>query len=138
MGRIGDMQSLFGLTARAIRYYEQLGLIESERSGRNMRLYSARARDRLRWIADLRTAGVPLTGIQEVIEMDRRGADRVAQMPVALTKLSELSDQLRAELATVERVSQKLEAELMASRGPAAPTTLVAREPVGPRVRRFA
>ena len=44
---IGDLAREFDLTTRAIRFYEDCGLITPQRSGRN-RVYSARDRTRLK------------------------------------------------------------------------------------------
>ncbi len=116
--RMADIQSLFGMTPRAIRYYEIIGLIEAMRTGANARVFDAKARERLRWIARLRAAGVSLEGIREVVELDADAEGRALQAPVALTKLAELSDRLRAELDQVESATRELEQELVASRRP--------------------
>ena len=47
---------LFGLTARAIRHYEEWGLITAMRDRRNNRCFDERARARLGWISTLRAA----------------------------------------------------------------------------------
>ncbi len=87
--RMADIQSLFGMTPRAIRYYEIVGLIEATRTRTNARVFDAKARERLRWIARLRAAGVSLEGIREVVELDADAEGRALQAAVALTKLAE-------------------------------------------------
>ena len=116
--RMADIQSLFGMTPRAIRYYEIIGLIEATRTGTNARVFDARARERLRWIARLRAAGVSLEGIREVVELDADAEGRALQAPVALTKLAELADRLRTELEQVESATRELEQELVTNRRP--------------------
>ncbi len=137
--RMADIQTLFGMTPRAIRYYEIIGLIQATRTGTNARIFDAKARDRLRWIARLRAAGVSLEGIREVVELDADAESKALQTPVALTKLAELSDRLRAELEQVESATRDLEQELVANRRPRAVETETASIPrLHPVLRRFA
>lgn len=131
------MQSLFGLTPRAIRYYESVGLIETIRTRTNARIFDARARERLRWIARLRAAGVPLEGIRDVVELDADPETKGQQAAMALTKLSELSDQLRSEQDRVENAKRELEEELLSSRRPR-PVNVEAEAPPRPPLRKFA
>lgn len=85
---ISDAMRVFGLSARAFRFYEERGLISARRNRVNARLFDAMTRRRLAWIVNLRSAGVSLHDIHLVLNAeDRRSC--------ALRKLEEC--RLRAE-----------------------------------------
>jgi DNA-binding transcriptional MerR regulator len=64
--KIGELASLFRVTARTIRYYEELGLIEaSNRTEGFHRRYPADAIIRLKRIEELKAMGLTLGQIRE-------------------------------------------------------------------------
>jgi DNA-binding transcriptional MerR regulator len=72
---LGDAVALFGLTPRALRFYEERGLVRAHRDQLNHRYYDAEARRQLAWIAVLRRAGVPLDAIARMLEAELEGED---------------------------------------------------------------
>ncbi|SCL22075.1 MerR family transcriptional regulator, redox-sensitive transcriptional activator SoxR [Micromonospora nigra] len=65
---IGQLSDRSGVTASALRYYEQLGLIHAERTGGNQRRY---ARSELRRVAFIRISqqvGISLDDIREALD----------------------------------------------------------------------
>jgi DNA-binding transcriptional MerR regulator len=68
--RIQEVAAETGLTPRAIRYYEEMGLLApAGRSGGAYRLYDAEDLDRLRFIRGLRDdAGFSLAEIRQLLE----------------------------------------------------------------------
>ena len=68
--RIQEVAEVVGLTSRAIRYYEELGLLEpAARSEGDDRLYDASDVERLRFIRGLRDdAGFSLAHIRQLLE----------------------------------------------------------------------
>lgn len=64
---IGMVKKLTELTARQIRYYEEHGLIEPERTNGNQRLFSFNDVDRLLEIKDLLDKGINLAGIKHLL-----------------------------------------------------------------------
>lgn len=70
--RIQEVAAETGLTTRAIRYYEELGLLEpAARSDGAYRLYDASDLDRLRFIRSLRDdAGFSLAQVGQLLEDD--------------------------------------------------------------------
>ncbi|CAN5598574.1 MerR family transcriptional regulator [soil metagenome] len=68
--RIQEVAAETGLTTRAIRYYEEIGLLEpAARSDGAYRLFDASDLERLRFIKDLRDdAGFSLTQIGQLLE----------------------------------------------------------------------
>jgi len=84
----------FGITARALRYYEEQGLLSPARP-QQTRVYSHRDRVRLRLVLKGRKAGLTLREIRELFDVyDKEGPE--AQQARALPRL-------RAQLAALER-----------------------------------
>ena len=80
--RIGDAIDIYGMTPRAIRYYEHVGLVHAHRDRLNIRYYDDVARERLWWISRLRRAKVSLAVIRRVLaastaEARARAAEKV-------------------------------------------------------------
>ena len=71
---------LSGLHPQTLRQYDRLGLVVPERVGGRNRLYSARDIARLQEVADLSAAGVSLTGIQRVLELEAEVAQLRRQL----------------------------------------------------------
>ncbi len=65
---ITDLSEEFGVTARALRFYEDEGLIAPERQGL-ARIYSRRDRARLAWILRGKRVGFSLNDIREMIDL---------------------------------------------------------------------
>jgi MerR family transcriptional regulator, heat shock protein HspR len=55
---------------QTLRMYEARGLIEPQRSAKNTRLYSQRDVERLRHIQQLTSAGLNLSGVEIVLDME--------------------------------------------------------------------
>jgi DNA-binding transcriptional MerR regulator len=67
---IGDVARRTGMSVKAIRYYEGLGLLaEPERSEAGYRLYSAGDEERLRFIKGGKALGLSLAELKEVLEV---------------------------------------------------------------------
>lgn len=62
--RIGELAKATGATARALRHYEQAGLISSKRAPNGYRLYDERAVTRVRNIRYLLAAGLTLDDVR--------------------------------------------------------------------------
>jgi DNA-binding transcriptional MerR regulator len=71
--RIGELASLFGVTDRTIRYYEELGLLEPEgrRDGAH-RKYPARNAIYIKRIQQMKDYGLTLAEIRDLFELARR------------------------------------------------------------------
>ena len=94
--RIGELAAQVGLTERTIRYYEELGLLESvQRLEGGTRVYTAQDVRRLKFIRKLKLLGLSL---QEMGELEGLYTTRRSNQAV-LPRLVELLD---AHLATVE------------------------------------
>jgi MerR family transcriptional regulator/heat shock protein HspR len=65
---------LVGMGSQTLRLYEHRGLLEPARSGGGTRRYSSADLERLRRIADLVAAGVNLTGVAMVLDLEDANA----------------------------------------------------------------
>ena len=75
---IGEMCDAYGVTARALRFYEDEALIEPERRG-TTRLYSERDRARLSWILRGKRVGLSLADIKQLLDLYDVGDGRETQ-----------------------------------------------------------
>jgi DNA-binding transcriptional MerR regulator len=101
---ISDLAREFDLTTRAIRFYEDMGLLRPTRSGpggRN-RVYSARDRTRLKLTLRAKRLGLSLTEAKEIIDMYDSPRDTGPQLRKFLAVLAEHKRQLEEQLAEVQ------------------------------------
>lgn len=73
--KIGDLASMFGLTARTIRYYEELGLLKSNDRVEGLhRRYPEKNIEYLKRIKQLKTYELSLGEIKEYFDLAERDA----------------------------------------------------------------
>jgi DNA-binding transcriptional MerR regulator len=100
---ITDLAREFGLTTRAIRFYEDQGLLHPQRVGRN-RVYANRDRVRLKLTLRGKRLGLSLSEIRELIDMygaakgDRQQLERFLQV---LKKRRSALEQQREDVEAV-------------------------------------
>lgn len=101
---ISDLAREFDLTTRAIRFYEDMGLLTPERSGpggRN-RVYSNRDRTRLKLTLRAKRLGLSLTEAKDIIDMYDSPRDTGPQLRKFLTVLAQHRQQLEDQLAELQ------------------------------------
>lgn len=82
---ISNLSEEFGVTARALRFYEDEGLIAPERHGL-ARIYSRRDRARLAWILRGKRVGFSLSDIREMIDLYDADEEHEEQRRVTASK----------------------------------------------------
>jgi DNA-binding transcriptional MerR regulator len=98
---ISDLAREFDLTTRAIRFYEDRGLLQPQREGpggRN-RVYSARDRTRLKLTLRAKRLGLSLSEAKEIIEMYDSPRDTGPQLRKFLVILADHRRQLEEQMA---------------------------------------
>lgn len=104
---ISDLSAEFGVTARALRFYEDEGLIAPTRNGLS-RIYSKRDRARLAWIMRAKNVGFSLQEIRDMIDLYDVGDGRSAQRRVTVAKCRERIENLRRQQKDIEAMIAEL------------------------------
>lgn len=101
---ISDLAREFDLTTRAIRFYEDLGLLQPQRSGPGgrSRIYSQRDRTRLKLTLRAKRLGLSLTEAKDIIEMYDSPRDTGAQLQKFLDVLAAHRKQVEDQMAELQ------------------------------------
>ncbi|KAB2901035.1 MAG: MerR family DNA-binding transcriptional regulator [Burkholderiaceae bacterium] len=101
---ISDLAKEFDLTTRAMRFYEDMGLLQPERAGPGgrSRVYSARDRARLRLTLRAKRLGLSLTEAKEIIDLYDSPRDTGVQLRKFLDVLALHRKQLEAQMADLQ------------------------------------
>jgi DNA-binding transcriptional MerR regulator len=104
---IGELSREFGVTLRALRFYENKGLISPHRDGLN-RLYSQGDRSRLALILKGKKLGFTLGEIRQMIAAEETTTDRDA-LTLSREKCLEQIDLLERQKAEIEEGLRELQ-----------------------------
>lgn len=110
--RIGELATATGTSARALRHYEQAGLISSERASNGYRVYDERAVVRVRNIRYLLAAGLTLDDVR--VFLPCLDGDVAAAPPsgkglrIAWERLAVLNQRIAAQTETRDRLQAAL------------------------------
>jgi DNA-binding transcriptional MerR regulator len=105
---ITDLSTEFDVTARALRFYEDEGLIAPSRRG-IARIYSKRDRARLAWILRAKRVGFSLSDIRELIDLYDVGDGRKTQREVTIDKCRGRIELLKQQRADIDHSIDELE-----------------------------
>ena len=92
---IGELASAFALSPRAIRFYEDQGLLAPDRAG-TQRVYTKRDRARLQLILRGKRLGFSIADIREFLDLYDAGGGNRRQMAMTL-------ERTRARIADLEQ-----------------------------------
>lgn len=110
--RIGELVEHTGVSARSLRYYEQRGLLSSERAANGYREYGPDAVERVRNIRLLLESGLTSEDIQELracLELDLvREPDCAEAVALYEQRLQAVRERIDALSATEERLERRL------------------------------
>ena len=105
---IGELCEAFGVTARALRFYEDEQLIAPERRGTS-RFYSERDRARLSWILRGKRVGFSLSEIREMLDLYDVGDHRQTQRRVTIERCQQRIDALKRQKTDIDTTITELE-----------------------------
>ena len=126
---ISDLAREFALTTRAIRFYEDCGLVAPHRNGR-ARVYGERERVRIKLILRGKRLGLALSEIGELLDMYEIGRNEQAQLSRFVTlladrraRLLQQKEDIDAVLAEIDGIERECRRRLKdeAARGAVAP-----------------
>ena len=92
------------MSVRALRYYEEQGLLESERSPSGQRLYLDGAVARVQWIQLLYRAGLPSKAIVDLLPCVHTGVATPEMIDRLVTERDKVERQLRDLMQTRDRM----------------------------------
>ncbi len=115
---ISELAREFDVTPRAIRFYEDRGLISPRREGQR-RIYAPRARTRLKLTLRGKRLGLSLSEIRELIDMYEPGRDErpqlerfLAVLEVHRASLLQQRTDIEAQLSEIQTFEKRVRKRL--------------------------
>ncbi|WP_372348562.1 MerR family transcriptional regulator [Streptomyces sp. KL116D] len=105
--RIGEVARSAGVSVRAVRYYEQQGLLTPERSPSGQRLYRQDAIARVRFFQQMFAAGLTSRRITELLpcwDSGHTDAEQRAMLRAERDRIQAKADELQAALDRLDEV----------------------------------
>lgn len=120
--KIGELSRLTGVSVRALRYYEQQGLIRSVRDGNGYRDFCDAAVDMVRQVRGLIESGLPIRIIRELLPYLDGPTQLMPEVPCAymIEQVTRQREQLDRRIRSLVRNRDALDAYLRAARAAAA------------------
>lgn len=108
--KILELSQKTGISAKAIRYYEQIGILPPPRRAENgYRQYGEQDIERLRLVAGARRLDLPLYEIREILALRDR---REAPCRILLDRLAQKADEISDRIAALQSMEGELRALL--------------------------
>lgn len=104
---ISELAREFGVTARALRFYEDKDLLHPARDGMT-RVYSNRDRARLILIVRGKRVGLPLADIREILDLYSIGGDQRLQLRATLEKFRKQVVELESQRTDIDTALEEL------------------------------
>jgi DNA-binding transcriptional MerR regulator len=130
---ITELAHEFDVTPRAIRFYEDMGLLEPARAGRN-RVYSQRDRTRLKLTLRGKRLGFSLQEIRQLVTMYDSDSDTAPQLQAFVQVLAAHRAQLQQQLEDIRVTLDELAMHEARCRQLLADATAAANPPRTPPV----
>ena len=113
--QIGELARLTGTSTKAIRYYEDIGVLPQPRRAQNgYRAYDEESLDRLSFIKDAQATGLSLDEIAAILEQRERGeatCDHVVELLERhLVQIEDRIEQLTATLSALTSITESARA----------------------------
>ena len=111
--RIGELAERSGVSVRALRYYEEQGLLSPERSPSGQRRYGSDAVDRVGFFQDMFAAGLSSRNIAALlpcIDTGHTDAQQRAMLHGERARIAEQRDRLQAALRRLDEVIEVTDA----------------------------
>jgi DNA-binding transcriptional MerR regulator len=112
--RIGELAGTAGVSVRALRYYEEQGLLSSERTPSGQRIYPPAAIDRVQLIQQLYAAGLPSRTILDLLPC----VDAGVSTPESLARLAAERDRINQQIASLQATRDRLDAVIAIAANP--------------------
>lgn len=104
--KIQELSKITGISAKTIRYYEEIGLLPPPARGENnYRQYDKRDAERLRLVAGARRLDLSLEEIREILALRER---REAPCRVLLERLQQKADEIAERIRALQQMERDL------------------------------
>lgn len=113
---IAEMADTFGVTLRALRFYEEKGLLRPERKGAR-RFYGAREIGRMRVILQAKRIGLTLVEIREIITLLEGRSSRMSQLRALRDMCGRQQDLLGEQLEQLQEQAKETASVVAALEG---------------------
>lgn len=110
--RIGELAKLTGLTTRTLRYYEELELIQSERSQGGQRLFDSRCPTRLSIIESLKLAGFSLLEIRQILRGWKESTEGKEAAEKLLSILQTKHEEVTRTVTALNNLKRQIESSI--------------------------
>ena len=105
---ISDLADEFGITHRAIRFYESKGLLTPKRLN-GARVYSRRDRARLHIIVRAKSLGYSLEETKDYLDLyGKHGEGRIKQLELSAARSAEMIAELEAKKRQIDETLEEL------------------------------
>ncbi|OSM02276.1 MerR family transcriptional regulator [Magnetofaba australis] len=106
--KIGDVAKMLGVTARTLRFYQEQGLIEPQRSAGGMRQFSEADLKRIRIILEFSKLGVTLKQIGELIDSRANAKTGEQASEQVFDALNRLYQELSSKRTLLDQMNEQV------------------------------
>lgn len=106
--KIGELSRATGVSIRSLRYYEQQGVLGSERCANGYREYGPDAAETVSRIRALMAIGLPTDTIRDILPCDGEAGPQPGACPALAQKIREIRDSAARQAAELARTSDAL------------------------------